>query len=228
MGGEAATLGKRPEPHPLPNPRLLGRALSPRRLWGCTFTDGVSEEGSECGAGRGSPGLHPSAGEEAPAHKASGWVVRRPQWGSSQVSWELHQESSGCGAGAGGPQGRVLGPERESPALSRSAQPRPGQVGATGRSAWGWRACGPLGDGMALSRHTTLTQAAGPCACGWTGGPSCGTLQGTHIHPHPPTCCTRCFSEPVYTSPGCRLTHTHTMDTHLMPRLGPATGSQPL
>ena len=65
--------------------------------------------------------------------------------GGSQVSRELHQESSGCGAGAGGPQGRVLGPERESPALSRSAQPRPGQVGAAGRSDWGWRPVVPLG-----------------------------------------------------------------------------------
>ena len=38
------------------------------------------------GLARGSPRLHPSAGEEAPALIVSGWVVGRPQWGNSQMS----------------------------------------------------------------------------------------------------------------------------------------------
>lgn len=70
-------------PTPCPTPGSWAGPLSLRRLWRSTLTDGPSEEGSECGAGqsvglaRGRPRLHPSAGEEAPAHTVSGWVGGR-------------------------------------------------------------------------------------------------------------------------------------------------------
>lgn len=110
--------------------------------------------------------------------------------------------------------GQSAGPREGKPRPFQECSAQAWAGGGRREECLGVEACGPLGDGTALSRHTTLTQAAGACACGWTGGPSCGTLQGTHIHPHPPTCCTRCFSEPVCSSPGCRLTHTRTVDTH--------------
>ena len=207
-------LGKRPEPHPLPNPRLLGRALSPRRLWGSTFTDGVSEEGSECGAGRGSPGFHPSAGGEAPAHKASGWVVRRPRWGAARCpgsctrravaavpGLEVHRAECWAQRGKAPPFPGVL-----SPGLGRWG-PQGGVTGGGGLwSPWGWY-------GFVQAHHAD-PGCWGTCLRLDRGTQLWDSPRDLTVHPRPPTCCTRCFSEPVCASPGCRLTHPRTMDTH--------------
>ena len=109
------------------------------------------------GLARGSPQLHPSAGEEAPAHIVSGWM------GGREATVGERPDVPGCprravaaSAGVGGPWDRVLGPERKCPALSRNAQPglgRRGQQGGVtgGEGPWSWGHC------MILSRHAKLT-----------------------------------------------------------------------
>lgn len=87
--------------------------------------DGVSEEGSECGAGQKQPQTLPLCSGSSPCPQRE-WVGGSGGHDGGAARWQP--------AGIGSPQGIVLGPERESPTLSRRAQPRPWQVGSTGRS----------------------------------------------------------------------------------------------
>lgn len=64
-------------PASCPTPSSQAAVLSGRHLpLGFTPTDVVAEKGSECGPGQRQPGVCPSAGEEAPVHKVSGWVAQ--------------------------------------------------------------------------------------------------------------------------------------------------------
>lgn len=82
-----AVLGRAARAPPPAQTQALGRGpCLPADSGGPLLLRGRVTRGQSVGLARGSPRLHPSAGEEASAHTVSGWVVGRPQWGNSQMS----------------------------------------------------------------------------------------------------------------------------------------------
>lgn len=136
-------------PHLLPSLRLGGSGSLSTDL-GSSY---AAAAGSECGAGQGFSSCFflyfyscPSSGEDDPGHKVRGReaqeAVTREQ--PHVLRAELGEAMAvllGLGFSGDSP-----GPSKGMPTLSGSAQPRPGQVGATAQTRF--RGLWPLGDGV--------------------------------------------------------------------------------
>ena len=112
--GEVAVLGRAAESSPLlPNPRVLGRGLSPPPgdSGGSTLTDGVSEEGSECGAAQRRSRTSLSCWGRSPCPQSEwvgGWSGGH-RGGVARCARSCARRGSGRSAEVGGRQGMVGG-----------------------------------------------------------------------------------------------------------------------